>query len=705
MRNELESFLMETKAKTSEDGTALVYFPDSFDEISSAMDRGDVTDVDTNQNNWSKEMFSQDYTSEDSRYTQMLSDEAQEMKVQRGIAKIEMLDKKLALLAKKAKKGFSEDELSMNGDDDSAMLTGRTEINSVGSPPSTARSSASTKSTSTQDAMNGLFMTKVKRGSSRASSAHHISQDFRPTSAKRPYSSSSISSQMSGVPVSKKEKELHRKALLAPDLEETELWEDISRYGYSAAEQATLEEIDRKLNEYKMFDFHTHTSEDLDFLRETPYEDNAGDSALEVANDGTLSGKSTGTGSGAKVKANMKNNIGDGSSGREERKKKSNMSKETDNFLASSRLERVRKQYMATLDQALGKYAHTNGKVLLDEDLSCLLDKTPPTPRMISTPPSSRSSRRSNEVGGSGSKVTSRSHTSPSTSRIGTAKSTRSVRSTSSSASKITYQDVQKAIRETIDGYRQLEGLEPYTEEDYNDYNDNINTNDQNNVVHNNNHEEQDEVMEVKTNKSDETPNISRRKKNKKKLVSTGILASDESLQSILLSIEDDVMRLNNLKKQVNSPGSNFIDQHDHHHHDNDLTVNECDENGDHGEGDDDESGFIDVMNEDSNLAGDEYVDMNGVNRGSDDYTVNMSDTNQSSVLFTRRRNHYERQQQQQRRHQESDGDSSPVYQSQIPTLPAISRRNGSMGRNISHDSNVSVMRGMVRNGNKSLRL
>ena len=704
LRDELESFLKETKAKISEDGSTLVHFPKSFDEISSAMDREDIADVDVNKSNWSKEIFNQEYTTEDSRYTKMLSDEAQEMKVQRGVAKIEMLDKKLLLLAKKAKAGFQEDDFCMNGsdingDDENTLNTGRTEVNSIGSPPSTARSNASVRSTSTQDAMNGLFMTKVKRTNSRADFGHRSLQESRPSSAKRPPSSMSTSSQMSGVPLTKKEKESHRKALLAPDLEETELWEDISRYGYSAAEKATMDDIDRQLSELSKFDFNKHCSEDLDFLQDSSYSHNEGDLEDE-ANNGDLTGRST---LEVKHRNISRRRKGDDdkfeSVGNQGGRKNINTNKETHNFLAASRLERVRQQYMATLDQALGKFAQTNRKVLLDEDISCLLDKEPPAPRIIATPPTSRSSRRSNEAGGSGGKLSSRNHTSSlDTSRVGTAKSTRSVRSNSSSTSQITYQDVQKTIRETIDGYRSLEGLEPYTDDDYNDYNDNVDVKDKNHTVRNNNHEEQDVNTGANEDEKDYTPNRTSRKKNKKKLVSVELLAPDDSLKDILQSIENDVMRLENLKKQSNSPGSSFGKRQNSQS--NYLPVREYDDEADYEEGDDGGSRFMGEINDDNCIARN-YDDVNDTGGENEDCIVHATDVDATSPLFIRRQDH-DNQQLQQR----ISGTFSPVYQSQIPTLPAISRRNGSSSnRSDLQDPNTSIMRGMVRDGNKSLRL
>merc|ERR1711871_1006577 len=203
--------------------------------------------------------------------------------------------------------------------------------------------------------------------------------------------------------------------------------------------------------------------------------------------------------------------------------------------------------------------------------------------------------------------------------------------------------------------------------------------------------------MDGKGDESARTPKRISKRKNKKKLVSAELLAPDESLKNIIESIESDVMRLDKLKKQSNSPNSTF---QDHFSQGDNMTIREFDEERD---GDDYDCGgrFIRGQNEESVMVENEYVNMT---EEDDDDTQNESTFNDNamSALFRRRRDSDHQQQQQ------NQGGFSPVYESQIPTLPAIARRNqrATTSANFNtNDPNVSIMRGMVRDGNKSLRL
>eukprot|EP01041_Mallomonas_annulata_P013533 gene13533-28696_t len=105
MRIELLNFLDESKKKKSDDGKPLVFYPKNFDKVVEAMDRRDLFG---GANNWSASMlsdkFDEDMNSnfEGGRYRHVFSDSADEMRVTRGLAEINMLDRYLQSVTRRA---------------------------------------------------------------------------------------------------------------------------------------------------------------------------------------------------------------------------------------------------------------------------------------------------------------------------------------------------------------------------------------------------------------------------------------------------------------------------------------------------------------------------------------------------------------------------------------------------------------------------
>eukprot|EP01038_Epipyxis_sp_PR26KG_P010390 gene10390-13956_t len=105
LRDELENYIRDLNNKTSEDGKRpLVVYPPNFDTIVEAMNRNDLLSTDNDGKSWSKYLLSDSFESQlnlefGNRYKQFLTGN-DEMKIERGLAQINLLDRQLQTIMK-----------------------------------------------------------------------------------------------------------------------------------------------------------------------------------------------------------------------------------------------------------------------------------------------------------------------------------------------------------------------------------------------------------------------------------------------------------------------------------------------------------------------------------------------------------------------------------------------------------------------------
>ena len=249
LRKELENFLKSSREKIGEDGEPVLCFPDSFDDISAAMDR---TDLNSNST-WSTQIFNQEYKSSEKRYAQLLSTEAENERIQHGIAKIEMLDKKLKLLTKMAAIEFNPE--SGNNNEPIQIVNIENDNENIDHDIQVSPNSYSISS-------DGLFLTRLQRQqhfteADHDSNNYDIDDEFscplssRNRRRKDMIKNEALSRGQISLTLTPSERVT---ALLHADSEETDdIWKDICTYGYSAADQTKLNAIDEKVKAYLNF--------------------------------------------------------------------------------------------------------------------------------------------------------------------------------------------------------------------------------------------------------------------------------------------------------------------------------------------------------------------------------------------------------------------------------------------------------------------
>lgn len=130
LQRELSSYLEGLSEKLDSDGQQLVHYPDNFDVVADAMNRNDLTSAE--EKPWSKYLLaSADRTfdetlGEKGRYTTLRRDEVAEHKLDTALAQMQMYDKQLMTISRKAAqlKASLRSNASEDGEDDQA--TGRT---------------------------------------------------------------------------------------------------------------------------------------------------------------------------------------------------------------------------------------------------------------------------------------------------------------------------------------------------------------------------------------------------------------------------------------------------------------------------------------------------------------------------------------------------------------------------------------------------
>ena len=105
---DLEAYLEEFKGKKDAEGKPLVSFPKNFDKVTASMSRKDLYSED-NPASWSRCLLASRFDDdllqasfEGGRYKSVVKEHASELRVERGMAEIAMMDKQLQALNRKA---------------------------------------------------------------------------------------------------------------------------------------------------------------------------------------------------------------------------------------------------------------------------------------------------------------------------------------------------------------------------------------------------------------------------------------------------------------------------------------------------------------------------------------------------------------------------------------------------------------------------
>ena len=272
LRDELSSYLLEFRNKVGSDGEQLVHYPENFNLVADSMNRSDLTSAE--EKPWSKYLLSSDNMEDaldvDGRYRNVLSEPTTDVKYVKGIAQIQMYDKQLLSISRKAaqlKASQMQSEAAAENNDD-AMSTGR-------------RSERSSKSL--------FFLTKGKseasatpRSESNVSSPEHTSRltheanaDASPDNAAAEESSAARSIVSSDSKTALKRRNLiqenirsvgnphasllssdeeHRLQTLLDVDESGKEWQKLSKYGFSSAQLTHIAELDEQLQRFRPAD-------------------------------------------------------------------------------------------------------------------------------------------------------------------------------------------------------------------------------------------------------------------------------------------------------------------------------------------------------------------------------------------------------------------------------------------------------------------
>ena len=124
-RKELEEYIVYISSKRGSDGKILVKAPHNFESISNAMNREDLNSTTTNT--WSQYLFQENFDDDlkaefDGRYDG-LADFAGDVKITKGLAQIQLLDRQLQNIAQKAQRSSTSVSVDFNEPDGRTFLT------------------------------------------------------------------------------------------------------------------------------------------------------------------------------------------------------------------------------------------------------------------------------------------------------------------------------------------------------------------------------------------------------------------------------------------------------------------------------------------------------------------------------------------------------------------------------------------------------
>mmetsp|Transcript_14555 Transcript_14555/g.21929 ORF Transcript_14555/g.21929 Transcript_14555/m.21929 type:complete len:643 (-) Transcript_14555:138-2066(-) len=260
MRQSLLNYLNETRDKKSTDGTPLVHFPENFDSIVNAMNRKDL--VSESEKSWARclleERFDRDMQEgfEGGRYKELLEESKDEVAVDRGMAEIQLLDNQLSALNRKARSIAQETAQLLQDDETKSSARSRagdgtflTRLKTPGgssvggSPVASARSTMSSTTVST----NQTNTSKRTKGSKEVHDVGSGQQDSSPTTVEENETESE-----GEVEQQKQQRreaaEARLQALLNEEGgEDGEVWRAMCRFGYSAAEEERMRDIDMRI--------------------------------------------------------------------------------------------------------------------------------------------------------------------------------------------------------------------------------------------------------------------------------------------------------------------------------------------------------------------------------------------------------------------------------------------------------------------------
>lgn len=241
LRSELLDFLEEFRGKKNDEGRPLIQFPNNFDEICDAMSRKDLES--SHEESWSRFLLEAQFDKdskrdfEGGRYSKVISDTEDMDMVNRGLAEIHLYDEKIRKLNAQSRqlgaKAVSESQ-------DNSHKLGRTFLTGTGSGLDSARSENSEYSTHEQQTKHFSTSESIDATVQESKDTKHAEGSSSPSKKIL-----SISDQCDFG-----DKELRLEAILnASDDEDSEVWDSISRYGYSEESRARINEIDRQIAE------------------------------------------------------------------------------------------------------------------------------------------------------------------------------------------------------------------------------------------------------------------------------------------------------------------------------------------------------------------------------------------------------------------------------------------------------------------------
>jgi len=270
LRSDLSKYLEEYRTKVGSDGEQLVHYPANFDLVADAMNRSDLTSVE--EKPWSKYLLSgegnfEDALDKEGRYHNVLATKTEELKYDRGMAQIQLYDKQLLEISRRAARVKAAlriaqvDAGSEDVDDSDNMSTGR------GSKKSTfflTRGKFSESTTPRSETHSSEFIPEGEKTQS-----EQVPENDSPE--RQPSSGQSVGSTSSSARDAIREniqavhrgrfksslsadEELRLQTLL--DIDETgEAWQALCKYGFrdSQTEQNNL--LDQELRRYQRPEF------------------------------------------------------------------------------------------------------------------------------------------------------------------------------------------------------------------------------------------------------------------------------------------------------------------------------------------------------------------------------------------------------------------------------------------------------------------
>lgn len=275
LREELAVYLDEFRGKLGSDGEQLVHFPANFEVVADSMNRSDLTSAE--EKPWSKYLLSSDKMEDtldvDGRYRNVLSEQASETKYVQGIAQIQMYDKQLLSISRRAAQLKATLSAAEADDDGDAMSTGRRSdrsgkslffLTKGRSEMSTTPRSQSGKSTSPDghavfEEEQGEEEKEGKKEEGATPSSISMSESKTSSTKKRNIIHENIRA-VGNPHASLSSAEEYRLQTLLDIDEGGKEWQKLSKFGFSNAQVDHVAELDEQLQRFRPLDAASSTS-------------------------------------------------------------------------------------------------------------------------------------------------------------------------------------------------------------------------------------------------------------------------------------------------------------------------------------------------------------------------------------------------------------------------------------------------------------